>query len=183
MMLENQVHQDIRAAADIVARDLRRAGYWAHAPRSVWPDTAVHALANPYAGVAATNTQVVYARSQDEVSYPEGTDDNNVDLEEQVGFRFNAANKTVDMLVGPGWQALTDPNVLEVTQFDVNLTIRNVAAPCAADCPSGPNGRPLQLQTREAVIVIAAQAKHDASIRRSVQSTLKLRNDLMVEAP
>ena len=31
LLLETRVNQDLRAAADLIARDLRRAGYWRNA--------------------------------------------------------------------------------------------------------------------------------------------------------
>ena len=33
LMLETQIQQDLRAAADLIARDLRRSGYWASVQR------------------------------------------------------------------------------------------------------------------------------------------------------
>ena len=89
--------------------------------RNVWPAAGGVALDNPYVATTVGATSVVYDRSQDEIGAWPGNDNNTVDDDERVGFRYNVTNKTVDMLVSinSGWQALTDPNVLEVTQFDV----------------------------------------------------------------
>lgn len=183
MLLENQVHQDLRSAADIVMRDLRRAGYWAQSWRNVWPAAGGVALDNPYVATTVGATSVVYDRSQDEDSNFQGFDNGIVDDGERVGFRYNVTNKTVDMLVSinSGWQALTDPNVLEVTQFDVAFNTVPLPAPCAEQCPTGPNGRPLVLQVRNVTVTIAARATHDASVARSVRTSMRLRNDVLVE--
>ena len=37
LMLETQLQQDLRATADLVARELRRGGLWGNAADSVWP--------------------------------------------------------------------------------------------------------------------------------------------------
>jgi len=36
LMLETQIQQDLRATADLIAKDLRRAGYWGAAEAGVW---------------------------------------------------------------------------------------------------------------------------------------------------
>jgi len=48
LMLETQIQQDLRAAADVIARDLRRSGYWASAQGGVWHAGAVAVASNPY---------------------------------------------------------------------------------------------------------------------------------------
>jgi prepilin peptidase dependent protein B len=184
LLMHMQVQQDLRATVDIIGRDLRRAGYWANGYQHVWPTSAATGTANPYAGLAITPTSVTYSRSNDErrtsvVAYDNGLLDN----DEQVGFRLNQNNKTVEMMVSPGnWQALTDPNVIEVTQFDVTATRQGIPAPCGEQCPAlGPGGCPLELQVRDISIVISARATNEPAVVRSVQSDLRLRNDLLVE--
>ena len=49
LMLETQVQQDLRATADIIARELRRAGHWAKARDGVWYEGNAAAVRdNPY---------------------------------------------------------------------------------------------------------------------------------------
>src|SRR5512144_2858741 len=36
MLLETRLLQDLRAASDVITRDIRRAGYWANASTGVW---------------------------------------------------------------------------------------------------------------------------------------------------
>ena len=47
LLLETQVQQDLRAAADIITRELRRAGHWNNAASFVWTTSGASAL-NPY---------------------------------------------------------------------------------------------------------------------------------------
>ncbi len=189
LLLEAQVQQDVRATADLVARDLRRAAYWAQAWRNVWPASLPLALTNPYTTMTpdtapAGTGSLVYDRSMDEADGANiGTDNNLVDNTDRTGFRYNATARTIEMLVSIGnWQTLTDPNVLEVTAFNIVLNSRNLAVPCADQCPVlGPTNCPLVQVVRDASVVISARAVHDQSVRRSVRTNLRLRNDIVRE--
>ena len=191
LLLEAQIQQDMRAAADMITRDIRRAGYWAQSYRQVWP--AAGALANPYnriePGAAPLGTDTVeYDRSTDEEGRLIGSDDNRVDFEadrprERVGFRLSTRPnepKTIDYQVGAGnWQALTDKEVLNVTLFRLDITARNVSVPCGAgpQCPVlGPGGCPLVLTYRDVTINITAQAVHESAVQRALRDNVRLRN-------
>lgn len=188
MLTDAQLQQDMRATVDIAVRDLRRAAYWAQAWNNVWAPSAAAALGNPYTALTATRNatmgdSIVYDRSLDEEGGAQsGTDNSRVDDDERVGFRFNAAAGTVEMLVGGDtWQALTDASVMKVTQFDIILTSRALALACGTQCQRGPNDCPMDLMVRDATIVMVAQAAHNANIQRSVRSDVRLRNDVLVE--
>lgn len=209
LLLEAQMQQDMRATADMIARDIRRAGYWAHAICQVWlepgkviaPECANAVsgagewVTNPYgtmtprAAPAGTQT-VVYDRSTDEESAGLGEDDDLVDdvadrTREQVGFRLRVVGdrQTVQYLVGEdNWQDLTDPEVLKVTQFTLALNARDLALPCGVQCPVlGPGGCPLVQSVRDVTITLVAEARHDATARRTLQDNVRLRNDVVRE--
>ncbi len=189
LLLEAPVQQDLRAAADLIARDLRRAGYWAQSYRQVWPNPAAGAVVNPYrvttpAAAPAGTVSLVFDRSTDEEGNPLGTDNNTVDAAERVGFRHNAGSRTIEIQVSAGnWQTLTDPAVLAVTRFDIAYNVRDVPVPSATAASAvGPGGCPLVLRARDADIVIVAQAVHDARVQRSLRDTVRLRNDIVSEA-
>ena len=203
LLLEAQMQQDLRTAADMISRDIRRAGYWGQAYRGVCPPppVACNLLANPYSelstqGPVGSATQVVYARSTDEEGgVAIGTDDNLLDSvanrpREQVGFRWNAANKTIDYLVGANnWQALTDAAVLQVTQFTMNVAMVDVVVPCGTGACSpttptqalGPGGCRLVQRSRDLRFTIIARAVHDNNVRRSLSDTVRLRNHVPAE--
>ena len=209
LLLEAQMQQDLRTAADMISRDIRRAGYWGQAYRGVCPPppAACNLLANPYSelstqGPVGSATQVVYARSTDEEGgVAIGTDDNLLDSvanrpREQVGFRWNAANKTIDYLVGANnWQALTDAAVLQVTQFTMNYGLVDIRVPCGTDpCLApfppappedlqavGPGGCRLFLRSRSVGFTIVAQAVHDSAVKRSLRDNVRLRNGVPME--
>ena len=59
LLLETRVNQDLRAAADLIARDIRRAGYWANAGSGVFSADGDEVPHNSYIGVAVSSSQCV----------------------------------------------------------------------------------------------------------------------------
>ena len=178
LLLEARVNQEMRATADLIARDLRRAGYWQNAMMGVG-DTPV---ANPYASATWAGTSVQYAYDRDGNSTVTGG--------EQAGFQLNG-----NVIATNAGQQLTDPNTIQVTTFTLPA---NAAAATqwtdlayACECISkgtcteaailalapGDPGRP-QVGLRTATIVIEAQATADARIKRRIEETVRIRNDL-----
>ena len=209
LLLEAQMQQDLRTAADMISRDIRRAGYWGQAYRGVCPPppAVCQVIDNPYNGLRTeggpvNTTEIVYARSTDEEGgIVIGTDDNRLDSgvsrpREEVGFRWNARNKTIDYQVGANnWQSLTDAAVLQVTQFTMNYGLVDIALPCGtgpclAPFPPappeavqavGPGGCRLFLRSRSVSFNIVAQAVHDSAVRRSLSDNVLLRNGISME--
>lgn len=187
LLLEVQMQQDMRAVLDLVARDLRRAAYWGKADENVWPAGTAPLVTNPYSSMSTTSTALSYTRSLDETrsgTLQWRTAENNVaNSDEQGGFRFNGAQERIETLIAAdNWQSVTDENVMKVTQFQVTMTSNPVPAPCGADCPLSASGTPLQLCVRSITLTITAKSAHDPRVVRSVQSTIRLRNDLVAEA-
>lgn len=174
LTLETQVQQDLRAAADLVARDLRRAGYWGAAQSGVWYDGGPAVAANPYLetspdAVAAAVQEVDYRYSRD-------AEDGVVDPDrEQFGFKLEG--QAIKMRVGDGWQALTDPNVLKVTAFDVTLQKESAQLPCFNPCPGGGTACWPSVDVRRFTVSIGGEAVSDPNVRRSVTTSVRLRND------
>jgi len=180
LLLEAQVQQDLRAAADLISRDLRRASYWGNAYRYVWAQTAAD-VSNPYQDTTSLGgTGLLYSRSIDEETGLLGVDAGIVSTSERIGFRLNTADHMIETLIGGSWQSLTDREVLKVTQFELKLHTQNIALPCGAACPAlGPGGCPLVQHSRYVTLVIVAQAVHDAAVQRSLGDTIGLRNDVV----
>lgn len=180
LMLETQMQQDLRAAADLIARDLRRGGYWGAAESGVWNASTVSVASNPYtsmsatvSGTAASAVTFAYSRS--------AVENNAIDATDESGFRLSNAG-VIEMRTGGGWQALTDVNTMRVTNFQVILTKSDIALACFNACPIGAVNCPPTQSVREFEILIDATAVHDASVQRSVRSKARLRNDVVVGA-
>jgi type IV pilus assembly protein PilW len=171
LMLETQIQQDLRTAADVIARDIRRSGYWASAQSGVWYAGAVAVTSNPY--TALTPASGVGSEVQFKYSRVEA---NPLDPNNEAGFRL--VNNAIQMRTGGQWQALTDSTTLKVTDFRVTLNNQEVRLACFNPCPGPLDCRPTQ-GVREIKVEITGIAVHDPSMVRSANSNVRLRNDVI----
>lgn len=175
LLLEARLMQDLRSAADMITRDLRRAGYWAGATSGVWSADTTATLVNPYAALApssAASDAASFRYSRD------NTENNTVDSNEEFGFRLR--NGTIEMLLGAGgWQALTDSGTLNVTIFSVTPLVERIdlQATCSKPCPAGSTTCPPRQEVRSLALLITGRSTTDTLVTRSVRSQVRLRND------
>jgi type IV pilus assembly protein PilW len=168
LLLEAQVQQDLRAAMDIVTRDLRRAGGWTDTARlAVWAPGAP-AQANPYTALAPASA----AATQVDYNYYR-----NAGSPTAYGFRLQGG--VLQTLLG-GWQDLTDARAVRITAFSV--TPRSAPAapvPCPRVCPGGGSAcwTSVNVNVRELVVDITGQAVSDPAVQRSLSTSVRLRND------
>lgn len=177
LLLETQIQQDLRAAADIVARDLRRSGYWGAAQTGVWYAGSPGVTANPYTNLAPAVSGS--AASSVAFNYSRGVENNTIDAAEQSGFQLS--NGVIQMRVGGNWQPLTDDRTLRITNFQATMTANPITLSCFLPCGAMANCPPTQT-VREVEVVIEGRAVADANVRRSVRSNVRLRNDLVAGA-
>ena len=201
MLLETRVNQDLRAAAEIVARDVRRAGYWNDALTGLWGAGSASVATNPHLnGLGAlspttgtTNfVNYTYARTSG------GT--GGLDSNEYAGFRLQSVNGvgTLQMQDGQAsWQAITDPGTVRMTGFTVTpaagaltndlsrycgclarltCTMANIADPTF-----NPAGVPT-LSIASFDIVLTGQAVNDPAVTRTVSETVRVRNPRLTGA-
>ncbi len=163
--LAMRLQQDLRSAADVIARDLRRAGHWA-APAASAP--------NPYAAFApqgAASDAASYAYSRDAV------ENHILDSAEQFGLRLRRG--VIELQLGAGaWQALTDANTLVVTELALAPRAQNVSLleHCPRECAAGASCD-VHVGVRSVALRIAARAAEDASLIRRIDTLVRLRND------
>ncbi|MEO8806626.1 MAG: prepilin-type N-terminal cleavage/methylation domain-containing protein [Burkholderiaceae bacterium] len=175
LLLEARLMQDLRTAADMITRDLRRAGYWAGATSGVWMAGTTGIVANPYAAIApssAASDAASFRYSRD------GSENNSVDSNEEFGFRLRSG--TIEMLLGgSGWQALTDAGTLVVTRFSVTPLLERIdlQAVCSKPCPAGSTNCPPRQEVRSLAVLITGRSATDTLVTRSVRSQVRLRND------
>ena len=162
--------QELRSAADIITRDLRRAGHWG-APTA--------GSTNPYAAFApqaAASDAASFAYSRD------ATENQLLDANEQ--FRLRLRGGVIELLLGSGgWQALTDAGTLVVTEFSVQPVLQSVSLSehCTIPCPPGVACGPW-LQRRSVAVRITARAVDDPTLVRRLSSLVRLRNDTVAGA-
>ncbi|HMC16372.1 MAG TPA: prepilin-type N-terminal cleavage/methylation domain-containing protein [Albitalea sp.] len=179
LMLDSRLVQDLRATADLIARDLRRAGYWGDAAAGVWRSGASGVAANPYAAVAPA------AAASDAVSFRFSRDSSEnqlVDLNEQFGFRLRKG--VIEMLIGGSWQAVTDSTTLVVSEFKVEPVVQETLLErlCLTPCPAASSTCPPKQQVRSLALTLSGHPADDTRVIRSVRATVRLRNDALVGA-
>ncbi len=174
LLVETQIQQDMRAAMDIITRELRRIG----AQRE---PVALTSLWVPGSGAAQKN---VLAESPTAAVSGVAVDNFGFIYEPTVGaagpFGFKLENGTIKTLMGPAWQELTDKDVLNVTAFTItprNSTLLRLPCPKLCPAPFGPTDCWPQVQVREFEVAMTAQARSVPGVDRSIASNLRLRND------
>lgn len=194
LLVEARLNQDLRAAADIVARDIRRAGYWAAAIKgTIVAGTATAGATNPYQGIATTATQITYNFSRDAKRATPVVDNNALDTDEQFGFQL-AGGKVQMKVNSTTWQDVTDPTVVTITGFAVTPAIIpaiDVRASCSkvcceaaevgvlASCPVGSTTVAAcpKVTVRRYSIVITGRAVSDPAMVRTLRTEARTRNE------
>jgi len=168
LLIETQIQQDLRATADIMTRELRRAGYSNLAPSSVWYRGTPGVVKNLLTAVSPTATP------QSEVTYQYFRNGS------ESSFGFKLEDGVIKTLIGGEWQQLTDANTLKVTALTITPNTAPAAPtrlPCPKLCADGTQNCWPTIQVRDLIVDITAQAANDASVTRSIRSAVRLRND------
>jgi len=184
LRVETRVQQDLRAAVDLMTRELRRAGHWHDASASLGsasnpfstllalpPGTCDAAHAAPFVDDRAA-CGVLFTYNVDAAHASSVTDD------QQFGFRLH--NAAIEMQIGRGgsWQAITDSGSLRVTRFELRSSTRELdrsalcAVPCESNCP--------KQQQRELLLTARAEDPADARVQRELGGRIRLRNDDLI---
>ncbi len=169
LLLETQVQQDLRAALDIITRELRRAGYDTYPESKVWSAAAAASQPNPNskAGLILGLGSDVVTYRYDRASAPP-----------LVNFGYQLDAYTIKQRIGANVQDLTDPRALKVTAFNVVLqAVGSEQLACPKLCTDGSQDCWPTLALTDAVVTITGEAVSDASISRTVTSRVRLRND------
>lgn len=179
LLLQAQVGQELRVAADLIARDLRRAGYSDLALQQL-PDDG--ALPNPFTAIDIQQNRT----PRIQFNYAQVENDR-VDTDEwRSGFKLDGGVISIklgqDSAGRDNWQPVTDPSVARITQFDITSTVQPIALSSYCPVEPSPGSTGPRLEVRDVRIRIVAEAAQDSSIRRDLTAHAKLRNDRVVGA-
>lgn len=183
LLLEAQVQQDLRAATDIITRELRRTGFWYDAQNQVWAQNVPLPadLSNP----RSTLTPPSGTTGKLEYQYDRGV---GATANFKFGFCWGSdcstastgmiRSKLAPGAVDPQWHALTDEKAVNIT----SMTLTPVLGPatkvaCPMLCAGGGTACWPQVAVREVEIAITGQAVSDAAVVRTLTSRVRLRND------
>jgi type IV pilus assembly protein PilW len=173
LLTESRLNEDLRNAADLLTRDLRRAGYWGNAMKGVTAIGMTSAtVANPYSDVTApSGDEVDYRFSRDA-----GTDNDTLDNNEKFGFRL--MNDAIQMQAGSGWTDVTDKTAVKIIKFQVSAVETSVPLgdACPTTCSPGTPNCPTA-KVRSYTVLLQGQSTQDDNIKRSLRTTVRVRND------
>ena len=118
LLLETRVNQDLRAAADLIARDLRRGGYWRNAVAGVSSDPLVAPIPNPYSAVSLTGGVLAYRYAKDaDNTFAAGTvEDFGVQRAVEGGVGV------VQLRTAGDWRTITDPSTVGIAAGGLAIT-------------------------------------------------------------
>ncbi len=173
-----RLNQELRSTMNLMVRDIRRVGYIGPTGLSlviganIWnpfisPDNGTSFLfslvdVSNGDGIAATKDCILFALDQNE----NGVDDGN---SERFGYRLNAnavkvrPNTGVDC-TGNGWQSITDDNTTNVTSLTFTPRIQRDSSNNLIICTID--------------ISLTGQLINDSSVTRTINESVKLRNDI-----
>jgi type IV pilus assembly protein PilW len=204
LLIETRLNQDLRAAADLVVRDLRRSGYWRNASAQLWVPNSTNTggtyTPNPYRTVSVTGTGtcpssdlgVTLTASGSQITYGYATDANDaLDSAEQHGFKVESG--ALKMQNGlSNWQAITDVNSLTVSlnicQYDQEVALSG-SCPCLTAttgtiCTSSDfalGGTRYSTRPRATIstytVTLTGTYPNDTTIKRTISETVRMRND------
>ena len=166
LLAEARLMQDLRTAADLVARTLRRAGHWRDAAAQVGT------------GAANPNAEWQLDGGTYAVAHDRGASG-------RVDAAFRLREGALQMRLGDGnWQALTDASTSQVTAFTLTPDVRStpLESACARPCPPGATACPPLIESRSVRLQLEAQVVRQPAVRRRLETTLNLRNDPVVGA-
>ena len=177
VQIEARLMQDLRGAAELVSRDLRRAGHWAAAASGVRRGDEA-GVVNPHTAIAAASGPAAVVA----LSFSTGAGDpGSIADGERFGFRLR--NGAIEMQLGDrNWQALSDPGTVVVTSFSIvpRVDEADLASFCAKPCSAGSTTCPPRQQVRSYEVSIAGRSSIDALATRELRSVVRVRNDVVV---
>lgn len=173
LLLDTQIQQDLRATADIITREFRRAGYSWISEGSMWRSDlpAQPPLPNIRSGFTIN-------AANDDSSY-------HYDREPPFlhDFRFAQAGFVIRSYTDTNPQDLTDGNTLIVTKLDIRWndagTGTAIQVACPKLCADLTQSCWPTVKVRELVVTIQGKSASDDTIKRSITTRVRLRNDLV----
>jgi type IV pilus assembly protein PilW len=180
LLAETQLQQDLRAAIDIITRELRRSGAQRDqtALAGVWRpgmSTAKYNTFAEYQYLPSVNTSSTRYDYKYEVPGSSST--------QVSAFRFqnNAIQQCLqgNTCTDSGtWQDVTDGSAVTVTAFSITPSDQTpIRLACPKLCPDGTQACWPTVQVRELLVSITAVSKNYAEVQRTMSSRVRVRND------
>lgn len=174
LLLETQLQQDLRAAADMITRDFRRSGFYTGSEQFVWTSTR---SAFPKGSIESWSAVTASTGDSAEIDYRY----ERAVMETSFGFlRDSSASSMRSKLAGGREEDLTDPKTMNITAFNVaRVPLPATQIECPKLCADGTKSCWPVLKVRAYVLTLQGQSRADPSIRRTLRTEVRLRNDYL----
>ena len=182
-----RLNQEMRSAMQIMADDIRRAGYWNDSNSMVNNATSTNPYAYPNWPITISGGNCIT------FSYDRDVASNTPSINEQFGYILNnnsikLGNPTVktactDAAETVNWQPITDSKVMKVTGLTfelINPTNTTVGINQHQFTLSGTSDL---LCVREVKITLNAELNNDPTIKQKLEETIRVRNDEIRRSP
>lgn len=174
----NRLEQTLQAAMDIMANDIRRAGYWSNASN----DLALDQNNNPFmasgldVALGNSNTCILFSYDHDFngalPSISSSYDD------ERYGYRLNGQaiqsrpwGATFSCSASASaWENITDPTIVTVTALTFSLTTQTVT--------TGPGTAGITLRSVD--VTLTGQLASDSTVTKTITQHIRIRNDKFI---
>ncbi len=180
LLLETQVQQDLRATADIIAKELRRSSYWSGHATGVPAPAAGTVVGNPLRALnyvsSAGTVNYRYSRGSGVTAF-------GFKLEGGV---IKSCQGEPDMsgLCGGTYQELTDPRSIVIDSFTVEQERTaapnnddGLVLPCPNLCSDGSTTCWPRVSVREFIVTLTGTSVSDPSVTRTLRLGVRVRND------
>ena len=168
LLLATRLNQEIRSVADVIARDLRRAGYWQNALAGVATGTVTGAD-NLYGTIGSSQSALTWRYAEDA--------DNLVANSETFSLRLQNGVIQMSRNNGTSWEDLSDAGATTITAFAITPVSRSASLQeyCFTTGASYPS-----LNIRSYEISITGQAATDPATTRTLRESVRVRADEIV---
>lgn len=159
-----RLEQELRSTLDFMARDIKRAGFWADAHANIGSNSYCAAGYNSCDGASSGQFAISQGGSRIDYAYDQSLDGS----PEQFGFFLNNGGIFYVYPGGTdnGADLITEPNNTVYTDLQFGWDDRTVTGPAGS------------LEIRELVMTATARLQNDDdSLARSVTKTVRIRND------
>lgn len=170
VLFSARLNQDLASAMAVIVGDVRRSGHWVQAASNSSPYSEIGEDFN-----VVSDNCVLYNYDEDGNSSLETDEYRGVRLSNST-LEFKISGTDMNDCSTGLWDAITDTNFMSVTSATfVDMSSCTVNAISAA-CP-GVVGTSDVTSVRELLITISAQVNSDTDWKKTVQETVRLRND------
>lgn len=185
LMLEVQMQQDLRIAADLLQQDMRRVGYRGLPANGVWEPERNSGATPPKEAASSPYTRLTQSAPRGPdlfYRYAKATggtlnETNVLASNEQFGIAWDSAAEVLSLQLGPKWQPITDPNVVRITNFTAEVTTQQISLADLCDPSCVAAGTCPTQSVRNVKFTIRAISKSDPSVARTLTVNEKIRAD------